>query len=240
MGRDIIVHDQQNRRERRRDGGSVDIEVGGTPLEVRGSRRRLLLATLVLHRSSVCGTEHLIDVLADLHALDVDAMQAELSAAIDAQRRTILGMRQSGAIGEQPRGALGARDAGVYAIHGDSGAALLDRLAVYPGAIAMAPKVPAVVLSGLLEFVSILNGQDGEHGEHGGTLHGGTLYEEVTRVPLFTSASDFLPVARLVNSNFFSAMDTVPRTAFCTCKIGGADLHDHAAESSTYECRTRG
>ncbi len=30
-------------------------------------------------------------------------------------------------------------------------------------------------------------------------------------VPLFTSASDFLPVARLVSSNFFSAMELVPQ-----------------------------
>lgn len=35
----------------------------GVPLAVRGSRRRLLFATLVLHRNAVCGKDHLVDVL---------------------------------------------------------------------------------------------------------------------------------------------------------------------------------
>ncbi len=35
----------------------------GVPRAVRGARRRLLLATLVLHRNTACGTDHLVDVL---------------------------------------------------------------------------------------------------------------------------------------------------------------------------------
>lgn len=36
---------------------------GGAALRVRGARRRLLAATLVLHRNALCATEHLVDVL---------------------------------------------------------------------------------------------------------------------------------------------------------------------------------
>ncbi len=44
--------------------GPLDVASSdGVPLSVRGSRRRLLLATLVLHRNAVCGIEQLIDVL---------------------------------------------------------------------------------------------------------------------------------------------------------------------------------
>ena len=58
-------------------------------------------------------------------------------------------------------------------------------------------------------------------------------------VPLLTSAVDFLPVARLVSSNFFSAMSLVPvddsgarmpaDSTFLQVQIGRADLHDAAA-----------
>lgn len=44
--------------------GPLDITSSeGVPLSIRGSRRRLLFATLVLHRNAVCGIEQLIDVL---------------------------------------------------------------------------------------------------------------------------------------------------------------------------------
>jgi len=44
--------------------GPLDVASSdGVPLGVRGSRRRLLFATLVLHRNAVCAIEHLIDVL---------------------------------------------------------------------------------------------------------------------------------------------------------------------------------
>ena len=39
------------------------VSADGTPRVVRGSRRRLLLATLILHRNGVCGADQLVDAL---------------------------------------------------------------------------------------------------------------------------------------------------------------------------------
>ena len=44
--------------------GPLDVASGdGTPHAVRGARRRLLLATLILHRNAACGIDQLVDVL---------------------------------------------------------------------------------------------------------------------------------------------------------------------------------
>lgn len=44
--------------------GPLEVISGdGTPCAVRGARRRLLLATLVLHRNATCGIDQLVDVL---------------------------------------------------------------------------------------------------------------------------------------------------------------------------------
>lgn len=44
--------------------GPLEVRSGdGTPCAVPGARRRLLLATLVLHRNATCGIDHLVDVL---------------------------------------------------------------------------------------------------------------------------------------------------------------------------------
>ena len=64
-------------------------------------------------------------------------------------------------------------------------------------------------------------------------------------VPLLISAVDFLPVARFVNSNFFSGMGALSmllaaiQKVFLQVQTGRAALHDTAAESSTQTTPTR-
>jgi predicted ATPase/DNA-binding SARP family transcriptional activator len=43
--------------------GSLEVRADGHPVEVRGARRRLLLATLILHRNAVVSVDQLVDVL---------------------------------------------------------------------------------------------------------------------------------------------------------------------------------
>jgi arylsulfatase A-like enzyme len=59
------------------------------------------------------------------------------------------------------------------------------------------------------QAVIVLVGDHGEeHAEHGGTLHGGTLYEEVTRVPLLMRLPGVL--ARRVDDGIASTIDILP------------------------------